>query len=164
MGLAFGLDFIKGLGFPSMLPVLWVGVGSGLVVATEPGIVVVFFALVAGEAKGLEVAEVVGAAEGEGDDVINAEGYFWGGFAAGLALVAIALINILSDGFGDGDAGSFGHGLRVWLRVLRMSSRGEVSVSMISPSIVSFEEFGEGFSGVFSVRMAKILSRALWTT
>lgn len=59
-----------------------------MVAPIEAPIVVLVFAAIAGAAEGLEVAEVVAAAEGEGDDVVNAQVL---GSAAALALVPIAL-------------------------------------------------------------------------
>ena len=60
------------------------------------------FAAVAGAAEDLKVAEVVGAAFGNGDDVVDFEG---GGFATVAALMAIALENGVSYRGGEFDAG-----------------------------------------------------------
>ncbi len=66
----------------------------------------VFLFGVAGAAKGLQVAEVVGAALGEGDDVID----FEVGLGTAVAtLVVVAIEDVLSNRGGDGDAWSFGH-------------------------------------------------------
>lgn len=50
-----------------------------------------FFGLVAGATEDLQVAEVVGAALGDGDDVVDLEGDGGAVFAAVAAAVAIAL-------------------------------------------------------------------------
>lgn len=66
----------------------------------EPGVKVVFFLAVAGNTEGLEVAEVVAAAAGEGNDVIDRQLL---GLSTALALVVIALKNILPHFFGETD-------------------------------------------------------------
>jgi hypothetical protein len=65
-------------------------------------VVVARFLAIAGAAECLEVAEVVGAALGEGNDVV----YFkFFGAAAMLALVVVAVEDVLADFGGDFDAG-----------------------------------------------------------
>jgi hypothetical protein len=75
-------------------------------------VVVAGFLAIAGAAKCLEVAEVVGAALGEGNDVV----YFkFFGAVAMLALVVIAVEDVCANFGGDFDAGWFflGHGNRL---------------------------------------------------
>jgi hypothetical protein len=68
----------------------------------------VFFAAVAGTTEGLEIAEVVAAAAGEGNDVIDRQ---FSGLATALTLVIIALKNVFPNCFGNVDPlGFFWHG------------------------------------------------------
>jgi hypothetical protein len=67
--------------------------------------------LVAGAAEGLQVADVVAAAAGEGDDMIDRQLGFLFGLAATLALVFIAIEYVFSDFWWNGDSGSFTHEL-----------------------------------------------------
>ena len=75
-----------------------------MVAPIEAPIVVLVFAAIAGAAEGLKVAEVVAATEGEGDDVVDAEVL---GGAAALALVPIAIENVLPNSGRNGNSGSF---------------------------------------------------------
>lgn len=75
------------------------------------------FAAVAALAEGLQVAEVVGAALGQGDDVVDRQ--FLGG-AAVLAGVVVTIENIVASDGGDFDAWGF-LGFHAW----RMASRGD---------------------------------------
>jgi hypothetical protein len=67
----------------------------------EPRIKVVFFAAVAGATEGLQVADIVAAAAGQGDDVIDRQLL---GLATALTLVVISLKNIFPNFFRKADA------------------------------------------------------------
>lgn len=60
----------------------------------EAGIEVVFFLLVAGAAKSLQIANIILTATSQSNDMVNGEVSFCVSFSATFALVAIALKNI----------------------------------------------------------------------
>lgn len=95
-------------------------------------IAAIALASVAAPTQGLQVAEVVGAALGQGQDVINFE-VFGGAFGregaiAVLAAVAIALKHKLPDFGGEANARKLGHDGSLFR--LRMSSKGEAFSSV----------------------------------
>lgn len=77
----------------------------------EPGIKVVFFLLVTGAAKGLQIADIILTATSEGDDMVNGEVSFQVSSAAAFALVVIALKNIFPHHDWNANSGSFAHEL-----------------------------------------------------
>ena len=81
---------------------------SGLVeVGIEAGVEAIAFLGVAGTAEGLEVAEVVAAAAGEGDDVVDFQFGLLAGFTAALALLVVAIEDVLAHRFRNRDSGCF---------------------------------------------------------
>jgi len=66
--------------------------------AAKAGIPPVLFALITDFAQGLQVADVVAAALGKGDDVINLKLHLWGRLSATATTEAVSLENILPHG------------------------------------------------------------------
>lgn len=75
--------------------------------ALEPGVDVVFFLLVTAAAQGLQVADVVSAPTGQGDNVIYSQFCFLMGFATALALVRVPREYIFPHLWGNWNPGSF---------------------------------------------------------
>jgi hypothetical protein len=71
--------------------------------AAKAGIPPVLFALITDFAQGLQVADVVAAALGKGDDVINLKLHLGGRFATTAAAEAIPLEDILPHRWWDRD-------------------------------------------------------------
>jgi len=76
-------------------------------VTLEPGVEVVFFLLVTATAQGLQVADVVGAPTGQGDNAIYSQFCFLMGFATALALVRVPREYIFPHLWGNLDPESF---------------------------------------------------------
>ncbi|WP_431628767.1 hypothetical protein [Alkalinema pantanalense] len=76
-------------------------------VGIEAGVEAIAFLGVAGTAEGLEVAEVVAATVGEGDDVIDFEFGVWASFATAFALVVVAIEDVLAHRFRNRDSDCF---------------------------------------------------------
>ena len=76
-------------------------------VTLKPGVSVVFFLLVTAAAEGLQVADVIAAATGEGDNVIYSQFCFLMGFATALALVRVPREYIFPHFWGNMYPGSF---------------------------------------------------------
>jgi hypothetical protein len=66
------------------------GRGLALIEATKTSINLSTFTQITVLAKGMQVAEVVGAAFGKGNNVVDVQWRLVGGFTAALALMAIA--------------------------------------------------------------------------
>lgn len=81
--------------------------------AIETAIAVVQFAPVAGPTEGLQIAQIVRPAPGEGDNVVDGQSGFFPRLAATLTGVAIAIINVFSDGGRKGNARCFFHCSRI---------------------------------------------------
>jgi hypothetical protein len=74
----------------------------------EPRVKAVFLAAVARSTEGLQVADIVAATAGEGNDVVDRQ---FLGLSTALTLVAIPLKHIFPNFFGKADAwSSLGHG------------------------------------------------------
>lgn len=90
----------------------------------EAGVNVVCFPLVAGETKGLQVADIICTTTGKGDDMVDSKVSFLVSFPAALAMVFIALVYVYPHFFWDGNSRSFAHYLVSFI-MRRISSRGD---------------------------------------
>jgi len=75
----------------------------------ETGINLVCFLLIAVQAKSLQIADIILAATGERNDMVNAKVSFYGSFTTTSALVLVTLKNIFLYFRRNTNAGSFAH-------------------------------------------------------
>jgi len=77
--------------------------------SSKPGINVVCFLPIADKAEGLEIADIVLTATGEGNDMVNSKVNFYSGFTAASALIFVTLQDIFLYFRWNPNAGSFAH-------------------------------------------------------
>lgn len=83
--------------------------------ASEAGINIVCFLLITGEAKSLQVADIILPTTGKRDDMVDSKISFWGCFSTALALVFVALENILPNFWRNANTRGFTHVfLQIW--------------------------------------------------